>query len=862
MRHLTVSLKDDCLWASSVSLDGPYKPFPLPGDKPHYARDRVVDIKHIKLELSVDMDSRKITGMASTILAPINDGVAYVDFDSVELDITSVALATGESLAYEPSDGKLRVHLGGERRAGDEVTLVVAYQASPRRGLYFVGPDEAYPNKPQRARTQGEDEDSRHWFPCYDFPNEKSTSEVIVTVPAKFFALSNGRLLKTDENSRQGTKTYHWKQEVPHSCYLITLVVGEFAEITDYVDGIPVQYYVPPGWEEEARLSFGNTPDMLRFFSDKIGVNYPYDKYAQVVVADFIFGGMENTTATTLTENTLHDARAHLDFSSDDLVAHELAHQWFGDLLTCRDWSHAWLNEGFATYFEAMYKEHHLGRDEFMYEMSQVADIYIREDRDRYRRPIVTNVYHEPMDLFDRHLYEKGGVVLHMLRYVLGDTLFWKAINHYVTKHREQSVVTADLQKAVEEATGRSLDWFFEQWVYKAGYPEYKVEYQWNEDTKSARVSVTQSHALDEATPLFRMPVEICFNGNERHETFKVEVADKEQSFHFPLKSKPLMVRFDPGNWILKSVEFRKPREMLIFQVKNSEDAIGRIEAAKALGREASPEAVDALKGSLMNDRFWAVQAESARALGTIRSAVALDALRDGLSVSHPKARRAVVTALGEFKDESAVDALLGPLAGDESYFVEAEAARSLGKTKSPRAFEAIQGVLSRDSFVDIVRATALDGFAELKDARAVPLAMEYSQYGKHPNARSLAVACLGKLGDLAEGEKKDKIVDRLIELLDDPWLRVKLQAVGALEFMKADRALPALGRLAERDLDGRVQRRAREASARIRQGRDRADDVRKLQDDLEKMRDENRQLRDRLDSLEARLPKGDSAGS
>ncbi|MBM2825940.1 MAG: hypothetical protein HW403_4 [Dehalococcoidia bacterium] len=861
MKYLLTS-RDDCLWASAVAFDSPYKPFPLPGDKPNYARDRVVDIKHIKLELSVAMEGRGIKGTASTTLAPINDGVSYVDFDSVELDITSVSFSSGESLAYELSDEKLRVFLGGERRAGEEMTVVVAYQAAPRRGLYFVGPDESYPNKPQQAWTQGEDEDSRYWFPCYDFPNEKSTSEVIVTVAARFFALSNGRLLGVQESAQQNTKTYHWTQEVPHSCYLITLVAGEYVEITDYVDGIPVQYYVPPGREEDARRSFGNTPDMLRFFADKIGVPYPYNKYAQIVVADFIFGGMENTTATTLTENTLHDARAHLDFSSEDLVAHELAHQWFGDLLTCRDWSHAWLNEGFATYFEALYKEYHEGRDEFMHEMSQVADIYIREDRDRYRRPLVTNVYHEPMDLFDRHLYEKGGVVLHMLRYVLGDILFWKAINHYVTKYREQCVVTADLQKAVEEATGRSLDWFFEQWVYKAGYPEYKVEYQWNEDSKTARVAVSQTQALDEATSLFRMPVEICFNGNEGYETFKVEVAEKEQSFHFPLKAKPSMVRFDPGNWILKSMDFRKPKEMLIFQVKNSEDAVGRIEAVRALGRDASPEAVEALKESLMKDGFWAVQSEAAKALGSIRSATALDALREGLSVSHPKARRAVVAALGEFKDEAAVDALLGPLAGDESYFVEAEAARSLGKTRSPRAFEAIQGTLAKDSFVDIIRATAFDGFAELKDERAVPIAMEYSQYGRHPNARSLAVACLGRLGDLAEGEKKDKIVDRLIELLDDPWLRVKLVAIGALEFMKVDRALPALGRLVVRDLDGRVQRRAREALARIRQGRDRADDVRKVQEDLDKMRDENRKLQDRLDSLEARLPKGDSTGS
>ena len=294
-----------------------------------------------------------------------------ITLDAFDLTVHRVR-SNGRLLPFDNDRRRLTIGLGRSRRVGRNIRLVVEYEAMPRRGLYFLRPDEAYPNRPRQVWSQGEDEDSRHWFPCYDYPNDRVTSEVVVTVPSRYIAISNGRLLEVREGE-DATKTYHWRQEQPHATYLVSLVVGEFARIEDEVDGIPVEYYVPPGREEDARRTLGQTPDVLRFFSETTGVPYPWDKYAQVTVADFIFGGMENTTATTLTDTVLHDQRAHLDFSAVALVAHEAAHQWFGDLLTCRDWSHAWLNEGFATYFELLYKEHHEGADEFVYARMQEA---------------------------------------------------------------------------------------------------------------------------------------------------------------------------------------------------------------------------------------------------------------------------------------------------------------------------------------------------------------------------------------------------------------------------------------------------------------------------------------------------------
>ena len=839
----------ECGRLAYQATGGP-RPFQLPGDRPHYARDRLFNVHHIKLEVSFNIPEKKVIGTASTTISAITNGLSTVEYDAIELKIKRVRLESGQTLAFEVEDEKLRVRVGKELAAGEKVTTVVEYEATPRRGLYFIGPDEFYPDKPVQIWSQGQDQDSRYWFPCYDFPNQRATSEVIATVPEDFFALSNGRLVEVKHQAKEKTKTYHWKQESPHVSYLITLAAGEYVEIKDQFNGLPVLYYVPPGREEDARRSFANTPDMLKVFTDLIGVPYPWAKYAQITVADFIFGGMENTSATTLTDLTLHDARAHLDFSSDPLVAHELAHQWFGDYLTCRDWSHAWLNEGFATYFEALYMEKHLGTDEFRYEIYRNAEAYLREDMERYRRPIVNRVYSEPIDIFDRHLYEKASVVLHMMRHTLGDKLFFQSLNHYVNKHKGGVVDTEDLRQAVEEVTGRTMEAFFEQWLYKAGHPDFSLGYKWDDDTKVAEVTVFQKQAADSVTSLFQLSADMALTTSSGTTVRHVAIAEKEHRFYIPMDSKPLMVRFDPGNNILKTLELDLPKGMLLYQLKNDDDCIGRLRAAWRLAKFGSADVVAALKDSVMQDSFWGVQAEAARALGSIKTRIAMDSLLQCTSVKHPKARRVVMEALGDFKDEAAADALLKVVeGGDESCLVEAEAGKSLGMTRSSKAFDALQKALGKESFQDIVRSMALDGMAELKDERALPIAKGWTKLGKSPQART---AALGAFTKLSEG--KPDTVEFVSDLLRDPMLRVRLRAVDALDTLASDKALPELRALESSELDGRVKRRAREVVARIKEGKTRSEEVRKLRDEVERVQEENKELRSRLDKLEAKV--------
>jgi aminopeptidase N len=829
------------------------RPFQPAHVEPQWARDRAAAINHIRLEVALDFERKRIAGTAAHRLAAIVDGLDRLEFDAAEMEIGAVR-AGGEPCRFETGGGKLAITLPRALAAGAEIELAIDYAAAPRRGLYFVGPDGAYHDKPVQAWTQGEDEDSRYWFPCYDYPNNRTTSEVIATVPEKFTAISNGALIASHADAAARTRTFHWRHEVPHSSYLITLAASEFTEIADRAGDTPVVYYVQPGREDDARRAFGNTPRMIQFYERIIGVPYPYARYAQVAVNDFIFGGMENTTATTQTADTLHDARAHLDFRSDPLVAHELAHQWWGDLLTCRDWSHAWLNEGFATYFEAMWCEDNQGADEFAWNVRQDRGGYLEEDAHHYRRPIVCNRYRAPIELFDRHLYEKGSLVLHMLRREVADALFFRTLNLYCTRHRGGNVITQDLQRAFEDATGRNLDWFFDQWVYKEGHPEIEVSQSFDDKRKLASVTVKQTHKTSDATPLFRFTTEIALmdaDGGETHH--RVEIREREQVFNFPCDKAPKSVRFDPAHDILKTLKHKRSREALELELRHAPEAIGRAAAARELGKEGSPQAVAALRGALEGDKFWGVQADAADALGEIRSDAAREALIEGLALDHPKARRAVVRALGNFRaNEPAATALAGVIErGDPSYFVEAEAALALGKTRDGRAFDLLARTMERASYLDVIRAHALAGMAETRDPRAIDVAKSWCAYGRPPRARVAAIGTLAKMAQYHEA-RRDEIIDFLTPFADDREFMVRMRLPGAFEDIGDAKGLAALRRLAEHDLDGRVQRRANEAIAIVSEGRSHIEEGRRLRDDMDKLREDNRKLRDRLDKLES----------
>ncbi len=535
-------------------------------------------------------------GDETVSLKPLASGFKSFELDASSMKIEAVTLAdSDQTLKWTQPPNKLAITLDRVYEPSETIVVRIRYRATPQRGLYFIpeyrSTSSAGGSKPAQIWTQGEPEENHHWFPCYDFPDDKATSEQYITTGADEIAISNGTLLETKTNA-DGTRTFHWKMEQPHASYLTSIVVGNYAKLDDAYKSIPLEYYTYRGTEETARRAFIKTPEMMSLFSQRLNYEYPYDRYAQTIVASFIFGGMENITATTHADSEILSGNTReAQLATENLISHELAHSWFGNLVTCKDWSELWLNEGFATFMEAVFREHEAGHDAYLEEMRSNASLYFLEDLLKYRRPVVYDRYGSAIDIFDATVYKKGALVLHMLRETVGDEMFWKALHRYLEEYKYKAVGTPDLQRVFEETTGQRLDWFFDQWVYKAGYPELRVRSFYHQPTGKLTLEVTQTQSTEAMTPLvFRLPVEIELATSSGKRTERIEITQRSQRFTFKLDGKPLMIRFDKGERILKKVDFPQPAAMLKYQLTHSSDVIGRIEAAEALTRLAARE--------------------------------------------------------------------------------------------------------------------------------------------------------------------------------------------------------------------------------------------------------------------------------
>jgi aminopeptidase N len=588
--------------------------------------------------------------------------------------------------------------------------------------------------------------------------------------------------------------------------------VGDYSVIEARCGKLPTPYYTYPGTEKEARMLMGKTPAMIRHFSKLFGYEYPYPKYSQVVVDEFIAGAMENTSATTHSDRFMHDERTELDFDCHDVVAHELAHQWWGDLVTPKSWTHLWLKESFATYSEILWSEQSEGEDEARFFLLREQNIYMMEDRDRYRRPIVYDRWEFPVEVYDRHAYQKGCIVMSMLRYVLGDEEFFRTLKHYAHKHEWQSVETTDFKVAIEEVTGQSLDWFFEEWITGRGYPEFEVSHRYDSETGALRVTVRQVQDTSDGTPLFRMPVEIevkCRRGKRRK--FRVEVEKAEQEFYFSVDERPLYVLFDPEDRLLKTLRHEKSRQELLHQLKESESFTSRMRAARSLAEFKDEETVAALKRSLTQDEFGPVKMAAAVALAETGTDEARDALIASLKRDEEaRVRRAVAWALGRFrKDKKAITALVRAMQQDESYFVAAFSMRALAHSDGSDAYEKLIGMLGRESYQDVLRATVFDAMSIAKERRGITLALDHTAYGMPPAVRIASTLTLATLACEFKDES-ETIYKRLVELLEDKSFRVRLAAVRALSILGDTRAIAPLRAVEEREAIDAIQSAAR----------------------------------------------------
>jgi aminopeptidase N len=776
--------------ASPKSEDAPKAP-------PYqWPRSHNYDVQHYRIKLAFDWAAKSVTGETTITLKPLADDFKEIELDAGEMSIKSVTLDGGPSLKFDyRNNEKLFVSLDHPYTPANTIAVMISYSAAPKKGLTFILPTESDPGRPRQIWSQGEARTNHYWFPCYDYPNDKATSELIATVEDNYRVISNGVLESTAPEPNRKMKTWRWRMDQPFSSYLISIIVGEYAEVTGQFKGKPVISYVYPDQVENGRLSLGKLPQMVAFFSEKLGYDYPYPKYAQTMVRDF-GGAMENITATTMTDGAIHDKRAHIDISSDEIESHELAHQWFGDLLTCRDWGEIWLNESFATFMEAVWNEREKGQDDYLYEMSNNQQAYYQAWEQGNRRPIVTKRYEDPDAIFDTYAYPRGAAVLNMLRFVLGEEQFWKAIRHYVKKNEWQNVETAQLNIAIEEATGQNLGWFFDEWVYKMGHPEFEITSTYD-GAKTLQLTVKQTQKPDDKRPwfpapdFFITPVDIAITTAAGEKTHRALIDQPEEKFTFEVDSKPLIVNFDRGNHLIKSLKFKRGDDELAYQALHDADSTGRVRAAIELRPSRSEIGVKALTEAACKDPFWAVRLEAVKSLAEYKNDASRAGLVEAVKDKDSKVRRAAITGLAAFKDKRLAELFTNIINSDPSYYAVAEAAKALGQTGAPGAFDTLTALLKQDSWQETIRGGALNGLAALKDPSALEIGLKYAAPGNRASLRGTAFLMLANIG-----KGNDQVLKTLTDALKEPAPQILFSAVQSIGVLGDPRAAPALEEL------------------------------------------------------------------
>ena len=788
------------------------------------------DVEHIKIEVKLNLQKKTLEGKVTTSIRSTVDKLDSFHVDAAWMKIKSVK----EWVHYHTNNPDLAVQFEDikYRYNNKQITVIPShpiaknfpyeYQVeysvkNPERGMYFIQPDSLHPDKPYQVWTQGEDEDNHWWFPCYDFPNDKATTETYITIDKKYITLSNGELVETKSNT-DGTKTWHWVLNHPQSSYLVMLAAGNFDIISDAYDSIPVYSYVPVGKREEGKRSFSRTADMVKFYSEYIGYTYPWQRYSQIVVQDFIYGGMENTSVTVLTDVSLYDKNTPPDFTANGLIAHELSHDWWGDNVTCKNWDEIWLNEGFATYFEALYREHAFGKDEFDYEIFRDGQGAIEADSTD-RRPIYTDT-----GLYV-YAYDKAAVVLNMLRYLMGGDDFRKGMNIYITQNQFSNVVTGDLIHAVNEVyndplrdrTPRDFSWFFDEWIYRAGQPSYKVSYDYNKQTDKVLMTLQQVQKPDSLLSIFKItiPVEVVTEKSKLGYSLVCDTAVKTYTFSLdaPLK----YVIFNKGNKVLCKLFFSKPKEDWLNQLQSSEDAIDRITAIKGLKDFIHDEdVITSLGNTLTSDKFRGTRQEAASMLAIAGTPEAAEILESAYKQeSDPRVRRSIFLALGEIKKnfpecadtKELTDFIINNINSEQSKYAVADGINALAAfTDKDKLYDLVLPYADMDSHNEIIKRAVSHALTKSGNPKAVDILIDYALKGKVIRLRIPAVRGLGSFTD------NERVKEVLRFLMFDRDRRIKRITLSVISKAKDKSFLPYLEKLLKQTKDEGMRRMIGEA--------------------------------------------------
>mgnify|MGYP000079458273 FL=1 len=711
------SLKFLCviIFISAVTACKPRKPVvaeaPATLDVPVYRASvkRINDLVHTSLILEPDFEKREMKGTATIILQPhfyptdsLTLHAKYMRIEQVGIIQDTAGLKGNENhgtvhpATFTYDSLFLRIRLDKTYTKNETYAVRITYVAQPEKvrskgsdaindakGLYFINHDGKIKDKPIQLWTQSETESASCWFPTIDAPNQKSSEELRIIVPDSFKTISNGRLVMS--KGMPGNKRLdYWRQDLPHSPYLFAVIAGNFAVVKDQWRNKQVNYYVEPAYAPYARMVFGNTPEMIEFYSTKLGVTFPWDKYHQVVVRDFVSGAMENTGCVVHYGKLQHDSREHLDNTYEDIIAHELFHHWFGDLVTCESWSNLPLNESFATYGEYLWNEHRYGRDEADVKLGDFHEAYYNESEYKSEN-LVRYFYDDQEDMFDAHSYQKGGSILHMLRKYVGDDAFFASLNLYLTRHAYKTAEIHHLRMAFEETTGEDLNWFFNQWFLNNGHPDIRVFHQ----TYSGSAGIYGITVVQQGDA-FRLPVDVDVYTEEGIERHRLMIEKDSQTFGIPCAAKPLCVIFDAENQLLSRIEETKTVEGWESQMKHAGLSSQKLTALNQLlnihhDRKRN---IDYCKG-LLSDAFWNTRATALNKLYSMTLSETelqplMEKIRD-ISLNDPKAavRRQTVNFFRDKGDEEQLKAMLK----DSSYEVVNKSLSALSSINRKAAF-------------------------------------------------------------------------------------------------------------------------------------------------------------------------------
>ena len=675
----------------------------------HGAYTRINDLVHTKLEVSFDWAKKQLNGKATITLHPHFYPVDSLVLNARGMDIHEVSLVSGDGtkskLAYVYDDGtSIRIRLDRLYKKDEDYRVFVDYTSKPEelalggsraitkdKGLYFINADGSNPEKPRQVWTQGETESNSAWFPTIEDPQQKMTQEIYIIVDTALTTVSNG-LLITTVNNHDGTKTDYWKQSLPAAPYLTMIAASDFAVVRDKWKNIEVNYYIDREYEKYAKMIFGNTPEMIEHFSTLLGMDYPWEKYAQLVAYDYVSGAMENTTAVVHGTNMLQDSSDYVDGNYEDYISHELFHHWFGDLVTCESWSNITLNESFANYAEYLWREYKFGRDDadHLNQNDQALYLLVSKSADP---DLVRFDYNDREDVYDGISYDKGGRILHMLRKYVGDDAFFASLNLYLQSHRFGAAEAHELRLAFEKVTGEDLNWFFNEWYFNHGHPVIEINYEWNDSTKTQTVIVEQKQDFDK-NPLYRIPLraDIYHDGGVEHRNIVIEKAKEIFEWKFP--SRPDLVNVDGERALLCEKKDNKSGDNLVFQFYHAPLYLDRFEA---LNKTGSDYEANSREGKMMEDgladNYWNIRLQALKNIGPQAKAnkekllpVILQlALQDSAS---PVRSQAIKTLGKYYKEEEEVKKTVEDRLHDRSYNVQAAAFRFILENEKEKAPE------------------------------------------------------------------------------------------------------------------------------------------------------------------------------